>query len=122
MKTRATVSQWKRSRHWAVHDGLELVAVCVYRKGARAVAELVDLANGHRINGADPIDHGSNCANCAAPLTDPDEPYCETCAGLDAADRHWIKAGNSIAKSPELRTALANASARPIRDRGPGIT
>ena len=140
MKTRATVAPWKHSRHYAVHDGLELVAVCVYKKGALAVAELVDLANGlpikpkplpmtgtachckpglHRDNcpdcegtgrridwkeyhrrktdaRPDPIDHGSNCANCAAPLTDPDEPFCESCAALDPADRHWIAAGNLI--------------------------
>ncbi len=77
-------------------------------KGARAVAELVDLANGHRIDHAaatlrdhgaqlDPIDHGAaHCPVCHAPLTDPDERFCESCAALDPADRHWIAAGNLI--------------------------
>jgi len=156
MKPRATVSPWKHSKHHAVHDGLELVAVCVNHKGAAAVAELVDLANGfpirektpplngypchckpgvhrdncpdcegtghaidwkefHRLKTAattpravrieswkdapkelDPIDHGTNCAACGDPMTDPSEPYCETCARLDSADRAWIAAGNRL--------------------------
>lgn len=104
--TRATVSQWKRSRFWAVHAGLELIAVCVYRKGAERVAELVNAEADllARIESAGPVsfecrngfadldtlEDGSHCPACGSPRPDPDEDFCESCALIDETDRRAL--------------------------------
>ena len=35
-------------------------------------------------------DHGTACASCGCPLTDPDSPFCEDCEDLDPADRRRL--------------------------------
>ena len=45
---RATVSRWKHSRFHAVHQGVDLVAVCVYLKGAEQVAKVLDQLTDYR--------------------------------------------------------------------------
>lgn len=40
--SRYTIKRWKLSRHWAVFEGEELIALCVYRKGARSVVTHLD--------------------------------------------------------------------------------
>jgi hypothetical protein len=37
-----TITRWKLSHHWAVLKGEELIALCVYRKGARSVVTHLD--------------------------------------------------------------------------------
>ena len=112
-RTRPTVSPWKNGRFHAVHLGLDLVAVCVYPKGAQRVAHLLDALSaiahrldgqqwdadaldeiagrctdaGFRIRDVNDIDHGAHtCPGCGAPSSDPDEDYCEDCAALDQSD------------------------------------
>ena len=34
-----TIQRWKRTRFWAIHRHEELIALCVYRKGAREVVK-----------------------------------------------------------------------------------
>jgi hypothetical protein len=38
----ATVSRYGKTRFWAVHVGTELLAVTVYKKGARAIVALLE--------------------------------------------------------------------------------
>jgi hypothetical protein len=41
------VSRYRQTRYWAVWRGAELVAVTVYRKGARAVAAELERLEDH---------------------------------------------------------------------------
>jgi hypothetical protein len=36
------IEKWKFSRHFAVYYGDELVCVCIYRKGAEVVGEILN--------------------------------------------------------------------------------
>ena len=36
-----TITRYKRTRHWAVYRGGELLAVTVYRKGALSIASVL---------------------------------------------------------------------------------
>ena len=42
MISKYTIRRYKRSRFWGIYEGEELVALCVYKKGAVIVREVFD--------------------------------------------------------------------------------